>query len=625
MATHHAERLPVAIGGVQYLVEVEQYSRSTIPALREQRDNGTEPGENTLDATGVWVRSQTDWSFGAGQRRYDAADSDRRRFRSSSGVNVWEKGELSLLLEAEVKYTGTTSAKVHRISDGTTEYLYVSDGTDLKFASNLSGAPATFTTVTALASPQTITDFHSDGTTVFIAYGAGSAVRTVAVGATTQPASFGSFNADIIEVAADRLIAADGNQIVELNASGGVPGAGAGLNYTTPHNGFTWTSISGGPGGIYAAGNFDATGALYFIGVDTAQQDGDLLAPTVAAQMPHGEEINVVQAQGPILWLGTSKGMRLCVPNGAGAVNVGPLVDDVGPVHDISADGKFAWAACDNGETYRFSPATFTDTLTPAWAADADSGQADNLNSVARVGGKTYFADAADKVWGESGTGVKVASGTLTVGDISWNVSAPKTLRSGQVRTAREQYATGTTDYDDSSTEYDEDLPYDGPLPTVTGVTSMTATNDDAATSTLSNLSSQVEQSFSFTRKTSQVYEIKLTMDRDSGTTTSGPVVEEWSIKALPVPPRTEEIIVPIVLARRVGTSRGLGAPTGFSSYDEFVRLKGWMETGTVVTYEEGTQSDSVVVDRLQMRPHRLSDDAKWWEGVLLVRLLTVP
>ena len=152
MATHHAERLPVAIGGVQYLVEVEQYSRSTIPALREQRDNGTEPGENTLDATGVWVRSQTDWSFGAGQRRYDAADSDRRRFRSSSGVNVWEKGELSLLLEAEVKYTGTTSAKVHRISDGTTEYLYVSDGTDLKFASNLSGAPVTFTPVTALGS-----------------------------------------------------------------------------------------------------------------------------------------------------------------------------------------------------------------------------------------------------------------------------------------------------------------------------------------------------------------------------------------------------------------------------------------------------------------------------------------
>jgi hypothetical protein len=621
MVTHFAERLPVAIGGVSYLVDAQQLTRSTIPALREQRDSGTEPGENTLDATGVWVRSQTDWSYGAGQRRLDAADSDRRRFRSSVGVDVWTKGQVSLLRQVDQKYTSTASnVKVHRINDGTTEYLYLSDGTDLKFTQNPEAGSPTWSTVTALGSPQQIVDFHSDGATVFIAYGAAAVLHEVDVGSTAQPTTLGAQTPNLVEVAAGRLIAADGNQIVELNALGGIA---SGLNDTVPHAGFAWSSISGGPGGIFAAGNHDTTGAIWQIQIDTS--NGQLLYPTVVAKMPHGEEINAIAPQGSVLWVATSKGMRLAAATSAGQLTVSPVIDEVGSIFCVETDGRFAWGGSTAGETFRFDPSVFTDTLTPAWAADADSGQGANIQSIARVGGRTYLSDVDGEVWGESGSDVKVTSGTLTVGDVSWNVAAPKAIRTGQVRYAREQYGTGDTEYDESTFTYDQDLPYDGGSPTSTGQTDMTATNDDAATSTLSNMSSQVAQSFSFTRKTSQAYEIKLTLTRDTTTTTLGPVVEEWGIKALPVPPRSEEIIVPIVLARRVGTSRGQGAPTGFSSFDEFNRLKGWMDSGEVVAYEEGDQSVNVLVDRLQMQPRRLSDDAKWWEGVLLVRLITVP
>ena len=49
------------------------------------------------------------------------------------------------------------------------------------------------------------------------------------------------------------------------------------------------------------------------------------------------------------------------------------------------------------------------------------------------------------------------------------------------------------------------------------------------------------------------------------------------------------------------------------------------MENGSAITYTEGTRSDTVTVERLEMQPERLSDDGSWWEGTLVARLLTVP
>ena len=74
----NAESLPVELDGVSYLVDPRQYGRTTVPALREQRDTSGEAGENALDTSGAWTRSQTDWSYGAGQTHFDLADSDRR-------------------------------------------------------------------------------------------------------------------------------------------------------------------------------------------------------------------------------------------------------------------------------------------------------------------------------------------------------------------------------------------------------------------------------------------------------------------------------------------------------------------------------------------------------------------
>ena len=49
------------------------------------------------------------------------------------------------------------------------------------------------------------------------------------------------------------------------------------------------------------------------------------------------------------------------------------------------------------------------------------------------------------------------------------------------------------------------------------------------------------------------------------------------------------------------------------------------MENGAAISYKEGKRTDNVTIERLEMTPERLSDDGSWWEGTLMVRLLTVP
>ena len=82
--SYNPASLPVEVDGTQFLIDTRQYRRTTVPALREQRDTSKEPGENTLDTSGAWTRSQTDWSFGAGQTHFDLDDSDCLLYTSPS-------------------------------------------------------------------------------------------------------------------------------------------------------------------------------------------------------------------------------------------------------------------------------------------------------------------------------------------------------------------------------------------------------------------------------------------------------------------------------------------------------------------------------------------------------------
>ena len=619
----NSESLPVELDGVSYLIDTTQYGRTTVPALREQRDNSKEPGENTLDTSGAWTRSQTDWSYGGGQTHFDLDDSDRRRFDTSSGIDPWTKGQITLLPVTEQKKSAaSTNQKVRRV--GT--YLYFIDAETVCFTADPTGASPTWTEFTARAT-YSVTDIDSDGTYVYLAFGSGAAIARSTINTSSIDGAWpssGTQAADIISVASGRLIGALGANIFEIGANGAK--LGSSLDYTPALAGTTWVDVTGGPSGIYAAANTDNTGTIYHI--DVSATDGTLQTPIISGELPQGEEINDIKSYGGILLIATNVGLRTAlIDTGSNAVTIGPVIEDGGEAFSLDVDSKFVWWGGGSGQLYRADLTKFTETLVPAWAGDIISvaGSASDVQSIARLGSKTYFVDKGNGCYGESGSGVKVTTGTLTIGEVSWSTVAPKLLRNVTVRQDRSQYTFGDTDYNAAATDYrDESLEYRGnPTSTLLGSLSFAATNDNNATSSLS-LTPNVAKNFSFVSESSVSYKFVITLGRHTDTT-SAPIVEDWLTTCIATPARVDEIILPIVLQRQVLTSRNSGAPKAFSSTDVFTTLRNRMETGQTLIYKEGDREENVTIERISMQPDRLSDDGSWWEGTLLVRLLTVP
>lgn len=89
-----------AVGGLPFFYAISDsrpYIRQTAPFRKEQFDNGSEPGEQSL--TGWWLRSQSSFHNGSGIKFYDpsAGETVLYRFHDSKGVNVWTKGQVTLL------------------------------------------------------------------------------------------------------------------------------------------------------------------------------------------------------------------------------------------------------------------------------------------------------------------------------------------------------------------------------------------------------------------------------------------------------------------------------------------------------------------------------------------------
>ena len=104
----------VAVGGIPFIYAINDarpYIRQTAPYRKDQFDNGQEPGEQSL--TGWWLRSQSSFHGGSGIRFYDpsAGEVTAHRFTDSQGVDVWTKGQVTLLKDVTSAH-GTTGPVV---------------------------------------------------------------------------------------------------------------------------------------------------------------------------------------------------------------------------------------------------------------------------------------------------------------------------------------------------------------------------------------------------------------------------------------------------------------------------------------------------------------------------------
>ena len=108
------EAYDVAIAGQPFFLQTSDdspYRRVTAQYRKQQYDQTREAGEQSL--TGWWFRSQSSFHLGQGIKYFEPAQDEGLRFQytESKGLNVWDKGQVTLINDVDPVHTTTGALK----------------------------------------------------------------------------------------------------------------------------------------------------------------------------------------------------------------------------------------------------------------------------------------------------------------------------------------------------------------------------------------------------------------------------------------------------------------------------------------------------------------------------------
>jgi len=506
----------------------QPYRRVTAQYRKQQIDQTREPGEQTL--TGWWVRSQSSFHLGAGIKYFEPIQEESLRFQytESKGIDVWTRGQATLLNDTANFYTGSAPAQLIGVNDGTNDCIFVTDGSALKKITSAGSS----TTITQAGTPSTIYSLTTNGTNYYFING--THVHRGSVG--TTPADAEIYNASgttraTIRYVKQRLIAAIGASIYELNANhsgGSLPTA----LYTHPNSSWVWSSISEGPQAIYISG-YDPNGtssSVFKITLDTTTPNSlgfpTLETPTVVIDMPLGEYINDFDVYlGTYAILATSAGFRVGVADATGDVQYGPLLYRDAACTSIAFKDSYAYLATKvDGEAGLVRTDLATTVVAGAlyfpWAWDLiATGTSATASQVAFFGNSDRAAFATgNNVWAEATT--LVPEGYLRTGYIRYNTLETKIYKLLQARIDTTNGGINIKSIDSTDTEYS------------IGVFSQGETVP--------------EINVNYPTTSQEYLGFKFTMSRSTTDSTKGPLFTGYQLKSLPAVPRQRLIQYPV-------------------------------------------------------------------------------
>jgi len=506
----------------------QPYRRVTAQYRKQQIDQTREPGEQTL--TGWWVRSQSSFHLGAGIKYFEPIQEESLRFQytESKGIDVWTRGQATLLNDTASFYAGAAPAQLIGVNDGTNDCIFVTDGSALK---KITSAGVS-TTITQAGTASTIYSLTTNGTSYFFING--THVHKGSVGAT--PADAEIYNASgttraTIRFVKQRLIAAIGNSIYELNANHG-GGALPAAFYTHPNASWVWSSISEGPQAIYISG-YDPNGtssSVFKITLDATNPNSlgfpTLNTPTVVIDMPLGERINDFDVYlGTYAVLATSAGFRVGVADATGDVQYGPLLYRDAACTAIAFKDSYAYLATKvDGEAGLVRTDLSTTVVASAlyfpWAWDLiATGTSATASQVAFFGNSDRAAfTTGNNVWAEATT--LVATGYLRTGYIRYNTLETKIYKLLQARIDTTNGGISIQSIDSTDTEYS------------IGVFSQGETVP--------------EINVNYPTTSQEYLGFKFTMSRSTTDSAKGPLFTGYQLKSLPAVPRQRLIQYPV-------------------------------------------------------------------------------
>jgi hypothetical protein len=541
----------VAFAGYPFLLSTSDetpYRRVTAQYRKNQVDMTREPGEQTL--TGWWLRSQSSFHLGQGIKFFEPQQDESLRFQFtySKGLDVWTKGQATLLKDVS-SYSSVTnglqtnkrpyqSARSIRYSskdavlvwDGYKIDKVEADGTVVSFVSYTPGTDYPILSVC------------DDGT---FAYWVTNKVGTNRLQVNKRPldsssaatemftsATITATNA-VIEFTKERLVMAVNNSVYEFAISAvALPTA----VYSHPNASFTYTSITSSGAAIYLSGYNGIQSTIQKFTLTTTGAMPTLTSAITAAELPVGEIVQKVYYYLGYMAIGTSLGLRVAdVSVSDGSIAYGPLIfESEQPVYDVAGYDKYLWCTTnvdgapgvsrvDLGQqvgtqlVFAYAWDLYDPTLTGFYTtACAFVGNTDRLAFVTSNNGTTN-----GKVYIQALTRL-TPTGTMRIGYIRYNTLEHKIFKLLQPRYDTTNGALNVYSIDSTDNEY------------------LIGTFEQGAVIT--------EIGIPYPNTPQQYLGFKFEMDRSTSNTSAGPLFTGYQVQVLPSIKRQRLIQYPVEL-----------------------------------------------------------------------------
>ena len=634
----------VALGGLPFLFNITDtvpYRRSTARWKYERVDQAREPGEQTLDS-GLWVRSQTSWHLGAGIRFQEALEGNpdllRFRYYTSTGINPWNTGELSLLKDTSKLYNVTsTSATAKTVAlpatiNGTDFVLAVNctststSSSDIRVSKVTSAGTAT-TVLTGADLSAEILAAETDGSTLYLATATKIYDFDLTAGSPTlhehyDISSVASASSITMKFVKNRILAGitftSGSTIAgvyELSfaAHGGVTNLSsitAIANTKTVPIGWKWTGIADGRGAIYLSGYAGDKSSIFKVQPDATT--GNLGAAISVADIPLGETVRTIFGYlGTYLAIGTSRGVRIAAIADDATIVYGPIIFQTSsPITCFAARDSYIWAGVKDGidgnsGTYRIYLGQLLDDGGYPFATDiyasATTGSVDSMGFFPTTG-QLFFSITASGIWIEHATQL-VSEGTITTAIVNWGTLEKKAWKRVRVE----------TDTLNGQIELYTESAIDGRVQIVTLVEGIAYNTDYDITAGFAE--PQVNG------------QLRFVLYRNSTDSTKGATLKGYAIKAIPSPTRSRLLQMPLMCYDFETDRRGVrygtegGAKLRLSDLEQ---LETEGATVLVQDFTSGENFDAVIEEIAFTRMTPPSQNSDNFGGIVTITMRTV-
>jgi hypothetical protein len=480
-----------AVGGMPFIYAISDsrpYIRQTAPFRKEQFDNQTEPGEQSL--TGWWIRSQSSFHYGDGIVFYDPTSSnsgspEHYRYSESKGVNVWNIGQVTLLNDVDAEHittgaiesNGRANQQLRSIKwDNTSGVLLrdeydvdkiASDGTITHFIDYNSG---TDSKVYAICDDG-VTAFWITNTSTKKTVYKKALTGTYLTADTKMFDEIGTISNATMEYVKDRIVMCADNKVYEFSSSAvAMPTA----LYTHPSTSHVYTSVAASGTSIYVSGYNGIQSTILKFTLSTAGVMPTLTSAVIAAEFPVGEIVHKIHYYLGYMIIGTNLGVRVAQVSDDGSINYGPLIVETSqPCYDFASRDHYVWCATSvDGEpgVIRIDLSAEIETLRFAWANDLYYGGVSGHVTTACA-----FANSTDQLW--FATAANTVGGTITNKQMTSGVATLTTASAHGLVAGNTVWVQGVdNDFNSTTSAW-----------TLTSATTTTFTYTSAVTATVSS------------------------------------------------------------------------------------------------------------------------------------------